>query len=135
MAFRTALIEETAAFGDIIRTADLDTPVPACPGWTLKQLLKHVGRGNRWCAQIVAEHRREPLDPREVRDGKPPEDLDGAIDWLNAGAQALIDAVEHVGSDAKVWTFIGPKPAGWCRTPPISMPAPPRCGPTAPATC
>jgi uncharacterized protein (TIGR03083 family) len=113
MAFRAALIEETAAFGDIIRTADLETPVPACPGWTLKQLLKHVGRGNRWCAQIVADHMREPLDPREVRDGKPPEDLDGAIDWLNAGAQALIDAVEHVGSDAKVWTFVGPKPAGW----------------------
>ena len=61
MAFRAALIEETAAFGDIIRTADLDTPVPACPGWTLKQLLKHVGRGNRWCAQIVAEHRRDCL--------------------------------------------------------------------------
>ena len=44
--------------------------------------------------QIVADHLKEPLDPRDVRDGKPPEDLDGAIDWLNAGAQALIDAVE-----------------------------------------
>ena len=62
MAFRTALIEETAAFGEIIRTADLDTEVPTCPGWTMKQLFKHVGRGNRWCAQIVADHLKEPLD-------------------------------------------------------------------------
>lgn len=87
--------------------------VPTCPGWTLAQLFRHVGRGNRWCAQIIAERRREPLDPREVRDGKPPEGRDAAIDWLNAGAQAIVDAVEQVGADARVWTFVGPKPAGW----------------------
>ncbi|MDR3660831.1 MAG: maleylpyruvate isomerase family mycothiol-dependent enzyme [Mycobacterium sp.] len=113
MDFRAVLIEQTATFGEIIRGADPDTEVPTCPGWTLKQLFRHVGRGNRWCAQIVAERRHEPLDPREVRDGRPPEDLDGAIDWLNAGAQALVDAVGQVGADAKVWTFLGSKPAGW----------------------
>ena len=25
----------------------------------------------------------------------------------------MIDAVDHVGADARVWTFTGPKPAGW----------------------
>lgn len=116
MDFRTALIEETKAFGDVIRAVDPTTPVPTCPGWTMNQLFKHVGRGHRWAAQIVAERRTEPLDPREVRDGKPPEDPDAAIDWLNGSAQAVIDAVDHVGSDARVWTFIAPKPAGfWIR--------------------
>ena len=114
--FRAALIEETKAFGDVIRAADPTTPVPTCPGWTLNQLFKHLGRGHRWAAQIVAERRTEPLDPREVRDGKPPEDRDAAIDWLNGSAQAVIDAVDQVGSDARVWTFTGPKPAGfWIR--------------------
>ena len=113
MDFRAALIEETKAFGDVIRGADPATPVPTCPGWTLNQLFKHVGRGERWCAQIIAERRSEPLDPREVHGGKPPEDPDEAIAWLNAGAQAVLDAVEHVGADARVWTFHGPKPAGW----------------------
>ncbi|MEZ0051951.1 uncharacterized protein (TIGR03083 family) [Mycobacterium sp. MAA66] len=111
--FRTALISETAAFGELIRGADDTVEVPACPGWTLKQLFRHVGRGNRWCAQIIAERRNERFDPRETRDGKPPEDRDGAIDWLNASAQAIIDAVDQVGSDARVWTFLGPRPAGW----------------------
>jgi uncharacterized protein (TIGR03083 family) len=111
--FRATLLDQTKAFGELIRSADPSTPVPTCPGWTLKQLFRHVGRGNRWAAQIIADRRTDALDPRDVRDGKPPEDPDGAIDWLNGGAQLIIDAVARVGSDAKVWTFTGPRPAGW----------------------
>ena len=48
-----------------------------------------------------------------MRDGRPPDDPDAAVDWLNHGAQLVVDAVERVGSDARVWTFLGPRPAGW----------------------
>ena len=113
MDFRAALLDQTQAFGELIRGADPSTPVPTCPDWTLKQLFRHVGRGNRWAAQIIAERRSQPLDPREVRDGRPPDDPDAAIDWLNGGAQQVIIAVDQVGSDARVWTFLGPRPAGW----------------------
>jgi uncharacterized protein (TIGR03083 family) len=111
--FRTALIEETKGFADVVRHADPATPVPTCPGWTLYQLLIHVGRGNRWAAQIVADRMLEPLDPRAVRDGKPPDDPDAAIAWLDDGVQVLFDAVDQVGPETRVWTFTGPKPAGW----------------------
>lgn len=113
MDFRAALLDQTHAFGELVRGADPSTPIPTCPDWTLKQLFRHVGRGNRWAAQIIAERRSEPLDPRDVRDGKPPDDLDGAIDWLNGGAQQIIIAVDQVGADARVWTFLGTRPAGW----------------------
>ena len=113
MDFRAALLEQTRAFGDLIRPADPSTPVPTCGEWTLKQLYRHVGRGNRWAAQIISERRNQPLDPREVRDGKPPDDHDAAVEWFQRGAQMIIDAVDHVGADARVWTFIGPRPAGW----------------------
>lgn len=112
MDFRAALLEQTRAFGDQIRSADPATPVPTCGDWNLTQLFRHVGRGNRWSAQIISEHRTQPLDPRDVRDGRPPEDLDAAIEWLNRGAQLVIDAVGRVGSE-RVWTFVGPRPAGW----------------------
>lgn len=116
MDFRAALLDQTKSFGELIRGADPLTPVPTCPDWTLGQLFRHVGRGNRWAAQIVGERRTQPLDPRDVREGKPPDDPDAAIDWLNGGVQQLIIAVEQVGSDARVWTFNGPKPAGfWIR--------------------
>lgn len=113
MDVRVALIEETAAFGELIRDADPATPVPTCPEWTLQQLFRHVGRGNRWAAQIVADRRDTALSPREVRDGKPPDDRDAAIDWLNAGAALILDSVDGVGADTEVWTFIGPRPAQW----------------------
>lgn len=113
MDFRAILIAETKAFGDVYRGADPLTPVPTCPGWTLNQLFKHLGRGNRWCAQIIADRRMEALDPKQVRDGRPPEDPEAAIAWFTAGAQLILDAVDQVGSDARVWTFNGSKPAGW----------------------
>jgi uncharacterized protein (TIGR03083 family) len=111
--FRAALLDQTRDFGELIRSADPSTPVPTCPDWTLKQLFRHVGRGNRWAAQIIADHRAHELDPRDVRGGKPPDDPDAAIDWLNEGAQLIINAVDQVGADARVWSFLGPRPAGW----------------------
>ena len=113
MDFRAALLDQTRDFGELIRSADPSTPVPTCPEWTLKQLFRHVGRGNRWAAQIIADRRSEPLDPRDVRDGKPPEDSDAAVDWLIKGAQHVVDAVDRVGPETRVWTFLGPRPCGW----------------------
>ena len=83
MDFRAALLDQTRSFGELIASSDPETPVPTCPDWTLKQLFRHVGRGNRWAAQIISERRVSPLDPREVHDGKPPDDPDAAIEWLN----------------------------------------------------
>ncbi len=113
MDFRAALLDETRSFGELIRGADPSTPVPTCPDWTLKQLFRHVGRGNRWAAQIIADRRTEPLDPRDVRDGRPPDDPDAALQWLNDGARLILNAVDRVGAEMRVWTFLGPRPAGW----------------------
>jgi uncharacterized protein (TIGR03083 family) len=111
--FATALIAENDAFAQTLRGADEATPVPTCPGWTLRHLLRHVGRGDRWAAQIVGDRLSDYLDPREVRNGKPPDDADGAADWLRGGAQGLVGAVDGVGADTAVWTFLGPRPAEW----------------------
>ncbi|MGV0811187.1 maleylpyruvate isomerase family mycothiol-dependent enzyme [Mycolicibacterium boenickei] len=113
MDFRAALLDQTRMFGELIASSDPETPVPTCPEWTLTKLFRHVGRGNRWAAQIISERRVSPLDPREVHDGKPPDDPDSATDWLNAGAVQILKAVDQIGTDARVWTFLGPKPAGW----------------------
>lgn len=113
MDFRAALLDQTQAFGELICATDPSTPIPTCPGWTLKQLFRHVGRGTRWAAQIVAERRQEPVAPRQVRNGKPPDDPDAAIEWLNGGPRQVIAAIDQVGSDARVWTAAGIRPAGW----------------------
>ena len=113
MDYAAAFLEQNHAFSDLVCNADEATAVPTCPGWSLKQLLRHVGRGDRWAAQIVSERRDDYLDPRTVEGGKPPPDPDDAISWLHGGAQRLVDAVEQAGVETPVWTFLGPRPANW----------------------
>ena len=113
MDYAAEFLEQNRAFGEVIRSGEPSTPVPTCPGWSLDQLFRHVGRGDRWAAQIVAERVDHPLDPRAVENGKPPPEPDEAISWLHGGAQRLIDAVDEVGVETPVWTFLGPRPAYW----------------------
>ncbi|HEU0192195.1 MAG TPA: maleylpyruvate isomerase family mycothiol-dependent enzyme [Mycobacterium sp.] len=113
MHYAAALLDENRAFGELVRAGDPAAPIPTCPEWNLKQLFRHVGRGHRWAAQIIADRVDHPLDPRAVEGGKPPDDPDEAITWLNDGAQRVVDAVAQAGPDTPAWTFIGPRPASW----------------------
>ena len=113
MDYAAAFLEENRAFAELFRNVDESEPVPTCPGWSLAQLMRHVGRGDRWAAQIVRDRLTDFLDPRTVEGGKPPPDPAGAISWLHGGAQRLIDAVELSGVETPVWTFLGPRPANW----------------------
>lgn len=106
MEFATALIAESAAFADLLR-GDLSTPVPTCPEWNLEQLMRHLGRGDRWSAQIVAERATGPIDPRTVEGGKPPADQGNQIDWVLESTRKLIDAVASTGAQTPVWKFLG----------------------------
>jgi uncharacterized protein (TIGR03083 family) len=111
--YATAFLAENSAFAELFRDADESTPVPTCPGWTLTQLLRHVGRGDRWAAQIVRDRLDHMLDPRSVEGGKPPPDPADAVSWLQGGARRLVDAVELTGVETPVWTFLGPRPSNW----------------------
>ncbi len=107
-----ALVEQNHLLADLLGEADLDTPVPTCPGWNLAQLMRHVGRFHRWAAEIVQTRAVDAIDPRTVAGGKPPADHDGALAWLRESPAVLIDAVA-VDPDIPVWTFTGPQPARW----------------------
>lgn len=113
MDYAVEFVAQNRAFGEAIRSGEPSAPVPTCPGWSFSQLLRHVGRGDRWAAQIIADRLDDHLDLRAVENGKPPPDPDDAIFWLHDGAQRLIDAVERSGVETPVWTFLGPRPAYW----------------------
>jgi uncharacterized protein (TIGR03083 family) len=111
--YSKVLIEQNERFAALVADADPETPVPACPGWSLGQLCRHVGRGDRWAGQIVGDRMDAPLNPRDVRGGKPPEDPAGLLPWLHGSSRQLLDAVAATGPEVPVWTFLGPRPAGW----------------------
>ncbi|MGH3290358.1 MAG: maleylpyruvate isomerase family mycothiol-dependent enzyme [Trebonia sp.] len=113
MDHAAALTGQNRMLGELLRDADWSVPAPTCPGWTLLQLLRHVGRGDRWAAQIITDRADTSLDPRLVSDGKPPAEVPGAIRWLSRGPQILLTAVEAAGPGTEVSTFAGPKAAAW----------------------
>ena len=111
--YAAALTGQNRMLGELLQGADWSVPVPTCPGWTLLQLLRHVGRGDRWAAQIIADRADASLDPRLVREGKPPADVPGAILWLAQSPLTLLAAVDAIGLDTEVSTFVGPRAARW----------------------
>lgn len=103
----TALLEHNALLADAVAAVDPGLPVPTCPGWTIRHLLTHVGRGDRWAAEIVRTG--GVVEMRAVPDGRPPEQPRA---WLEASPRLLVDAVA-VDPVKPVWTFLGPRPAAW----------------------
>ncbi|MEU8416434.1 maleylpyruvate isomerase family mycothiol-dependent enzyme [Amycolatopsis japonica] len=83
--------------------ADLTTPVPSCPGWTLGALVRHLGGGHRWAAEIVRSRATAPVPDDQVRrvDGDDSGPLPAS--WLVDGASALASALREAGPDAEVW--------------------------------
>lgn len=108
MDHAAALTEQNRLLAELVHDRAPDAAVPSCPGWTLQQLVRHVGRGDRWAATIVRTG--EFVDPREVPGGKPGDDVTG---WLRESPRTLLDAVAETGPDVPVWTFLGPRPAAW----------------------
>lgn len=105
----------TAALAAVVDSADPGLPIPACPGWTLRQLATHVGRAQRWAGQIVSARSAEFIEFRAVPDGRLPDDRAARGRWLTAGAARLVGALGEAGDDL-VWAFGSMLPAGfWAR--------------------
>jgi uncharacterized protein (TIGR03083 family) len=83
---------------------DLRAPVPSCPGWTLGALLRHIGGGHRWAAEIVRTRATGFLPDGIVREVAGDDTGRVPGDWLLDGAHELAGALAEAGPDAPVWT-------------------------------
>jgi len=98
--------------------AGFDAPVPACPGWRVRDLLKHVGYVHRWAAGYVREQHPRWVDrasEEEILAGGP---RDGELaGWFRDGHAALVRALAAADPDMTCWTFLeAPSPlAFWAR--------------------
>lgn len=102
----------------LIKDADLSLPVPACPGWNLAQLLRHVGGAHRWAEEIVRTRARGPVSDAQANDVSGPDDADPAEigAWLVGGARQLAETLLEAGPFAPVWTVTpGRNPQFWAR--------------------
>jgi len=112
-ALRSAGSRLSAAAAD----AGPDAAVPSCPGWVVRDLVRHQGGVHRWAASIVGTPRTEEwrVDLDEVV-GTWPADAD-LIGWFAEGLDALVKALSSADPDLTCWTFLAaPSPlAMWAR--------------------
>jgi uncharacterized protein (TIGR03083 family) len=100
------IVDQTDLLRAALVGADLTTPVPSCPGWNVGQLARHLGGGQRWCAEIVGTRASSPPSDEHFRDLSPYADEDPAVvgPWLGEGAALVAEALRSAGPSAELWT-------------------------------
>lgn len=100
--YREALSREVAAFAHGVSQAieasgGLDLQVPACPGWSIRDLVHHLGQVERWVVHAIDHGNPDAPTPER------PDDADLAA-WFTTGAE---DLAAHLDADpaTPAWSF------------------------------
>ncbi|QNE78731.1 maleylpyruvate isomerase family mycothiol-dependent enzyme [Streptomyces finlayi] len=108
-----SLAAEGRSLAAATEKAGQGAPVATCPGWRVRDLLRHTGMVHRWATEFVAEG-HTAYHP----DGGEP-DLDGAelLAWFPEGHELLVDALTAAPTGLDCWSFMpAPSPlAFWAR--------------------
>ncbi|MEU3449008.1 maleylpyruvate isomerase family mycothiol-dependent enzyme [Streptomyces thermolilacinus] len=107
------LAREGQLLAEAAEQAGSDAEVRTCPGWTVRDLLRHTGMVHRWATAFVAHGHTS------YRPGGGEPDLDGAalLDWYREGHDLLVAALSGAPEALECWTFLpAPSPlAFWAR--------------------
>lgn len=100
------LADEGALFAVTARSRDLAAPIPSCPGWTLGDLVAHLGLVYRWVTRVVREERCVPPDRAERVSLQDPDPTDGPalIERVLLAHSDLVQALQAARSDLACWT-------------------------------
>ena len=103
--------------GHFARTAglgDLDVAIAACPGWNMRDLVRHLGEIHLWAAANVAFPKPHWLRVRDLTDlaGYWPDlaarwpDDDELVSWYRATHDNLVHVLETAPLDVEAFVFL-----------------------------
>ncbi len=106
--------DATAVLRNNAASAGLQAAVPTCPGWTMRDLLAHVGLVHRYAAASVRG--QPPGPPPEVQaEASAATDL---LEWLDDGMVELLNALAAAPEQSDKRFFLPDSPAwrqAWAR--------------------
>lgn len=91
---------DVATMARVLRTSGGTEAVPACSGWTVADLVTHLGGVHRWVQHLVASGQ-----PTREHEAAPVADVDALAGWLIDGADALCATLASTDPAAPCWTF------------------------------
>lgn len=120
----TAVAREGKLFAEAARRTGLDAEVPCCPGWDVRELVRHLSSVHLWAAAHVAKRATEwrGHGPAELEEYWPdlaifwPDD-DELINWYLKTNSNLVNELATAPADLDCLTFLpAPTPlAMWAR--------------------
>ncbi len=104
MDFDAAIRRESDLFHATASAADPTLPVGSCPGWTIADLVWHLGLVHWFWATDVATR---ASDPAEVEGATParPGDYDELCGWSRSQSDRLVELLHATPDDIAVWTW------------------------------
>ena len=111
-----AIREEGERLAAAAAATDLDTPIPTCPEWRMRDLVQHLGGIHRWAALTVRVAHAKPSGEFADIVGELPGDAD-LVAWFREGVDGLAGALDSAPADLECWSFLpAPSPlAFWAR--------------------
>jgi uncharacterized protein (TIGR03083 family) len=120
----TAVAQEAKLFAEAAKRSDLDVEVPTCPGWVMRDLVRHLSEIHLWAAARVAKRASKiwQEDISESTEAWPdlavfwPDD-DDLVDWYLETNANLVRSLESASPSDEMFTFLpAPSPlAMWAR--------------------
>ena len=108
---RRAIVEHTRRLAEAAVAAGPDAAVPTTPGWTITDLVEHVGQTQHWVATIIEQRITDPTQlPTEM--AVVPTDPGEWPAWLAESAQRFVSACSDDAMDAPVFNAAGDERTG-----------------------
>ncbi|HKF91595.1 MAG TPA: maleylpyruvate isomerase family mycothiol-dependent enzyme [Acidimicrobiia bacterium] len=98
----SALQWNGSAAAQAVRDIRMETAVPSCPEWKLRDLAHHLGSHHRW----VAGNLDQPPDGKAFRRREEPPADDAIPDWLEEGAEMLATKLSVTDPAKPCWTWV-----------------------------
>ncbi|MEU4519270.1 maleylpyruvate isomerase family mycothiol-dependent enzyme [Amycolatopsis sp. NPDC024027] len=108
---RRAIVEHTRRLADAAAEAGPGATVPTAPGWTVTDLVAHVGQTQHWVAEIIERRITDPAQlPAEM--AVPPTNPGEWPAWLAESARRVASACSDDALDAPVFNAAGDERSG-----------------------
>ena len=116
--YLAVLASEANALASAAEEAGLDAPVPTCPGWTVRDLVLHLGEVHRWATAAITSGATKLGEVPGDSLGPLPEPAD-TIDWFCRGAIALRETLDSADPSFEYAAFLAdpaaPRVRFWAR--------------------
>ena len=99
-----AIRRECDRFYTTATDADPDLGVPTCPGWSIADLVWHLGEVHWFWTSVIETRATDPDEAEKNKPSRPPAYND-LLTWGQVQADRMLDVMASTSDDVAVWTW------------------------------